>query len=189
MNSTKKLLNVKQFGPFNPKPTIGSLPKVHRIPPSKLNLQHHPRYKYPCQTLMRSIDVENRFRMDFDDRSELFFGKDCVAVGSIILVDQIQSRDGNQVKSFAGVYLGKNNKGLMSSIVVRSLVMGVGVEQRIPIYSPMVSRFVVLKESRFEKVENVYFLRKEKSDLVDFEEIENLMIKFKNQESRGLLQK
>jgi ribosomal protein L19 len=186
MRGSRVLLNEKPFGAFQIKPAIGRLPVIKNIRPEALNLPFHPRYKYPAQTLLRSIDVEQRFRLDYDSRTKLF--EDKIKPGSIILIDQITSRKTNQTKSFAGVFLGKTKRGVMSSIVLKSKVMGVGIEMKIPIYSPMVKRFVVLKDSPFDDIKDCYFLREEKSDKIDFDEIENLMIKFKNQESRGLLE-
>jgi ribosomal protein L19 len=173
-------------GPFIPRPPIGNLPKVHNINPTTVQLQHHPRYRYPAQSLMRAIDIENRFRYDTDKRTNLFFSNDRIRPGSILLVEMISSRVNPQKRSFAGVLLGVTERGLMSNITILSQVMGVGVEMKIPIYSPMVQKFLLVKEApeSFREMKSVYWLREKKHPDIQFEEIENIVIKYKNQQSR-----
>ncbi len=50
------------LGPWIPKEAKGSLPDVSNIKPTDIQLQHHPRYRKQPQTLLRAIDLENRFR-------------------------------------------------------------------------------------------------------------------------------
>jgi hypothetical protein len=63
--------------------------------------------------------------------------------------------------------------------------MGVGVEQTIPIYSPMVSKFTILKPEpkSLEKKTAVYWIRNKYTETpgIDFGEIEGMVMKYKNQ--------
>ncbi|KAI8902325.1 hypothetical protein BC833DRAFT_573847 [Globomyces pollinis-pini] len=144
------------------------------------------------QTLLRSIDFESQLRFDVDGRSKMFLDKNpTVLPGAILLVEQISSRSSPQKRSFAGVYLGLRKKGVLSNIVLRTLVMGTGVEMVIPIFSPMVLKFIVLKDSNVsledQKMKDINWIREhpEKSG-VDFNEIENIVIRYKNQQLRLL---
>lgn len=172
-----------RIGAFNPRTAIGTLPKVGRIPPQSIQLQPHPRAKNHPQTLLRAIDVENRVRYDTDKRSELFFGENAVQVGCILLVDQITSRITPQKRSFAGVLMQVRQRGLTSNFVLRNVAMGVGVEMTIPIFSPMVTKISVLKEPPADLDIARLQARKDKSG-VDFDEIENIVIRYKNQQAR-----
>lgn len=50
------------LGAWKAKEAKGALPDVTHIRPSDIQLQHHPRWRKGCQTLMRAIDLEARFR-------------------------------------------------------------------------------------------------------------------------------
>ncbi|KAJ3000622.1 hypothetical protein HDV02_004307 [Globomyces sp. JEL0801] len=180
------------FQPFVPRKPLAKLPNVKGIPPRQLHLPNHPRAKMEPQTLLRSIDFESQLRFDVDGRSKMFLDKNpTVLPGAILLVEQISSRSSPQKRSFAGVYLGLRKKGVLSNIVLRTLVMGTGVEMVIPIFSPMVLKFIVLKDSNVsledQKMKDINWIREhpEKSG-VDFNEIENIVIRYKNQQLRLL---
>jgi ribosomal protein L19 len=177
---------LEAVGPFIPRPPIGNLPKVRSIRPETVQLQHHPRFRYPAQSLMRAIDIENRFRYDTDKRTDLFFSESRIRPGSIVIVDMISSRVNPQKRSFAGVYLGVTERGLMSNITLRSQVMGVFVEMKIPIYSPMVQKFTMVQEApeSLRDMKSVFWLREKSHPDIQFEEIENMVLKYKNQQSR-----
>ena len=120
-------------------------------------------------------------------RSELFWGSNRTAVpGCVLLVDQITSRINPQQKYFAGVLLGVRERGIMSNMVLRSVVMDVGVEMTIPIFSPMISNITVLKDPpedlKESEMKDVFWSREKyaKSSL-NFEEIEGIVLKHKNQ--------
>lgn len=115
----------------------------------------------------------------------MFFGPNATAtIGCVLLVDQITSRVNPQAKHFAGVLLGIKKSGVTSHIVLRSLVMDVGVEMSIPIYSPMITQFTVLKEAPkdIKGSSACYWTRNKyaKSGL-DYQEIEAMVVKHKNQ--------
>jgi ribosomal protein L19 len=201
INEAEEVLQT--VGPFVPRPPIGNLPKVHRINPTKVQLQHHPRYRYPAQSLMRAIDIENRFRYDTDKRTQLFFSIDTapekvneesqtdndlvVKPGCILLVDMISSRVNPQRRSFSGVVLGVTKRGIMSSVSILSQVMGVQVEMSVPIYSPMVQRFVVVRgaPASTKDLKTAYWIRDKPCEGVVLEEVEGIVSKFRNVEARN----
>ena len=179
-----RVLFQQVLGPFRNKKAVGKLPNVSKIRPESLNLPAHPRFRYPAQSLLRAIDVEQRMRQENQYTEMIMSGK--VSPGSILLVDQVTSRVNGQQQSFAGVLLGVRKRGILSSIVLKSVVLGVEVEMRIPVYSPLVTNIVVLKESPLEKMKTAYWLRDKNHDQINFEEIDHILIKYKNEEARRL---
>lgn len=120
---------------------------MSNLDPHSVQLQRHPQQKKGPQSLIRSIDLENRFRYDRDGRHEAFFGDNAtIKPGCVLLVDQITSRTAPQTKYFAGVLLGVRKRGIMSNMVLRGVVMGTGVEMVFPLFSPMISKLTVLKQ-------------------------------------------
>lgn len=191
---SKRIVQVLQetqepLGVFQAKTALSRLPNLRNIRPETIQLQSHPRFRKQPQALMRAIDLENRYRYD-SKRSKLFFGDEATAKpGSIVLVDQITSRVAPQTKFFYGVLLGVRQKGLMSSMVIRHVVMGTGVEMSIPIYSPMVSRITVLRQNEaLGKLPACYFIRDKVVEGIDYNEIESMVIKYRNIEMRAAAQ-
>lgn len=168
-------------------PAVGSLPEIRGVKPTDIQLKANPLFRKQPQTLMRQIDLENRFRY-FSSRQDMFFGKKEVKPGCILLVDQITSRLNPQVKYFAGVVLGIRESGITSNIVLKGLVMGTGVEMTFPIFSPMISKFTVLQEPPENMIGQVacYWIRdKPRESGIDFGAIEFMVMKHKNQQLRA----
>ena len=184
MLKATRLLCSEGLGPFKIKSALEKLPNVSNIKPEKLGLPAHPRYRYPAQSLLRAIDVEQRIRQENEYTEMIMNGK--FKPGSIVLVDQVTSRVNGQQQSFAGVLLGIRKRGILSSIVLKSVVSGVEVEMRVPIYSPLVTNIVVLKESPLEDMKSAYWLRDTKHKDINFEDIDHILVKYKNEEARRL---
>jgi ribosomal protein L19 len=173
---------LEPLGPFKSRAPIGNLPKVSKVKPTTVQLQHHPRYKYPAQSLLRAIDIENRLRYDVDGRSELFFSETPVELGSILIVDMVSSRITPQRRSFAGVLMGFTSRGLTSNLTLRTISIGVGVEMKIPIYSPMITKITLVKGPSEELLVERGYVKNPKA--IDFEQVENIVLRFRNQQSR-----
>ena len=50
-----------------------------------------------------------------------------------------------RVQAFEGVVLGRRNRGLNSSFIVRKISSGVGVERTFQLFSPLISKIEVLR--------------------------------------------
>lgn len=188
--ATEKAL--ESLKPFVPEPGFDRLPNVRGINPKDLGLQQHPWQHRQPQTLMRAIDYESRLRHDPDERTELFAHEGRGRPGAIVLVKQYASRAAPKLNYFAGVLLSVTRKGVMSSIVLRTVIAGVSVEKRVPIYSPMVHSFTVLQPSppalvrELQDRDEINFARKDpKKARVDFGAVELLLLKHRNQELRA----
>ncbi|KAJ3260524.1 hypothetical protein HK103_000666 [Boothiomyces macroporosus] len=176
---------LEPLGYFIPRKPLDKLPNVKGISPQELNLPPHPRYRKEPQTLMRSIDYENQLRYDVDGRTRMFLSEKTVKPGAILLVEQVSSRLSPQSRSFAGVLMEVKRKGLASNITLRSVVMGTGVQMKIPIFSPMVTKITVLQEPPTElegNTEPIYWAIEEpEKSGIDFENVENILLKYNNQ--------
>ncbi|KAJ3323662.1 hypothetical protein HDV06_001392 [Boothiomyces sp. JEL0866] len=176
---------LEPLGYFIPRKPLDRLPNVKGINPQELNLPPHPRHRKEPQTLMRSIDYENQLRYDVDGRTKMFLSEKTVKPGAILLVEQVSSRLSPQSRSFAGVLMEVKRKGLASNITLRSVVMGTGVQMKIPIFSPMVTKIIVLQDPPKELEDNtdpVYWAIEEpEKSGIDFENVENILLRYNNQ--------
>jgi large subunit ribosomal protein L19 len=164
---------------------LDRLPNVKGILPKHLGLNHHPWHKRQPQTLLRAIDFESRLRHDTDGRTKLFSDEGEARPGCILLVEQNASLSAPRKLEFAGVLLAIRRKGILTNIILRSIVGGVTVEQMFPIYSPMIQKFTVLQPApeRLLKrgiLDNILEARtKPKRFFVDFNQVEQVHSQYK----------
>lgn len=80
--------------------------------------------------------------------------------GDVIRVHQkIQEKKGQRIQIFEGVVLArKHGTGVSSTITVRRIVAGVGVEKIFPLHSPNIAKIEVVKRSKVRRAK-LYFLR------------------------------
>ena len=73
---------------------------------------------------------------------------------------QVRVREGNRerLQAFEGVIIGKRNRGLNSSFVVRKISHGVGVERTFQTYSPLIAGIEVKRRGDVRKAK-LYYLR------------------------------
>lgn len=82
----------------------------------------------------------------------------CFAPGDTLKVSiKIKEGDKERVQAFEGVCLGRRNRGINSSFVVRKLSSGIGVERVFPLYSPKISIEVVRRGA--VRRAKLYYLR------------------------------
>ncbi|MBI1866643.1 MAG: 50S ribosomal protein L19 [Candidatus Staskawiczbacteria bacterium] len=80
--------------------------------------------------------------------------------GDTILVHQ-KIKEGNKerIQIFEGIVIAKKHgKGPSSTITVRKVVDGIGVERIFPIHSPVISKIEVVKHGKVKKAK-LYYLR------------------------------
>lgn len=91
----------------------------------------------------------------------LSVGKDIpnFAPGDTLRVSvKISEGDKERLQAFEGVCLGRRNRGINSSFVVRKLSNGVGVERVFPLFSPKIT-IAVLRKGAVRRAK-LYYLRK-----------------------------
>ena len=79
--------------------------------------------------------------------------------GATVVV-QVQVKEGNRerLQAFEGVVIGKRNRGLNSSFIVRKISHGVGVERTFQTYSPAVDQIKVKTRGDVRRAK-LYYLR------------------------------
>lgn len=86
-----------------------------------------------------------------------------VRPGDIVRIHQ-RIKEGNKerIQIFEGLVLArKHGKGISSTITVRRVISGIGVEKIFPINSPTISKIEIIKRSKVRRAK-LYFLRKAK---------------------------
>lgn len=60
-----------------------------------------------------------------------------------MLVDYVSSRTQPRLQSFAGVLLEVKHAGVMTNFTLRHTVLKTGVEQKFPVFSPLITKIKV----------------------------------------------
>jgi large subunit ribosomal protein L19 len=73
---------------------------------------------------------------------------------------QVRVKEGNRerLQAFEGVVIGKKNRGLNSSFIVRKISHGVGVERTFQTHSPLIASIEVKRRGDVRKAK-LYYLR------------------------------
>ena len=72
---------------------------------------------------------------------------------------RITEGDKQRIQLFQGVCIARHNKGVGSSVMVRKVSNGVGVERVFPLHAPTVEKIEVLTVGRVRRAK-LYYLRK-----------------------------
>lgn len=78
---------------------------------------------------------------------------DTVAVGVLI-----QEGNKQRVQTYQGVIISQHRAGLNSTITVRRLFQGIGVERVFPLHSPTIQKFEVVRRAKVRR-SKLYYLR------------------------------
>ena len=85
-----------------------------------------------------------------------------VRVGDTVKVGvQISEGDRTRVQNYQGTIIRRHNNGLKSTITVRRIFQGVGIERIFPIYSPAIVKIEVLAQGKVRRAK-LNFLRNKK---------------------------
>lgn len=81
-------------------------------------------------------------------------------------------REGEKTRTqiFEGVMIGQKRRGLRSSITVRKISFGVGVERVFPIHSPLIEKVELVNHNRVRRAK-LYFLRSLKGKAARLKEL------------------
>ena len=63
-----------------------------------------------------------------------------------------------RVQAFEGVVLGRRNRGLNSSFIVRKISSGIGVERTFQLFSPLISKIEVVRRGDVRR-SKLFYLR------------------------------
>lgn len=69
-------------------------------------------------------------------------------------------KEGDKVRTqiYEGVLIGQKRRGMRSSITVRKMSFGVGVERVFPVHSPLIEKIELVNHNRVRRAK-LYFLR------------------------------
>lgn len=78
---------------------------------------------------------------------------------SVLVHQKIKEGDKDRLQIFEGIVIArKHGKGISSTITIRKVVDGVGVERVFPVYSPQIAKIEVLKHAKVRRAK-LYYLR------------------------------
>lgn len=111
------------------------------------------------------------------NKMQLKQGLPNVRPGDTVRVHQkIKEKDKERIQIFEGLVLAiKHGKGVSSTINIRKVLSGVGVEKTIPMHSPNIEKIEVVKKGKVRRAK-LYYLREARGKRgrlknIDFEQI------------------
>ena len=98
-------------------------------------------------------ELESRARAKRETQIPEFSSGDTVKV-SVNVIEGERKR----VQAFEGVVLGRRNRGLNSSFIVRKISSGIGVERTFQLFSPLISKIEVIRRGDVRR-SKLFYLR------------------------------
>jgi len=81
---------------------------------------------------------------------------------TVKIYQKIKSEKQEKIQTFEGQVLArKHGKGISSTITVRKVVSGIGVEKIFPLHSPIIEKIEILKRGKVKRAK-IYYLREAK---------------------------
>jgi len=81
---------------------------------------------------------------------------------TVRVYQKIRADEKEKIHSFEGLVIArKHGKGITSTITVRKIISGIGVERIFPIHSPTIEKIEIIKRGKARRAK-LYYLRKTK---------------------------
>ena len=81
---------------------------------------------------------------------------------TVKVYQKIQEKGKERIQVFEGIVLArKHGKGVSSTITVRKVVSGIGVEKILPLHSPLIEKIEIVKKGKVRRAK-LYYLRQAK---------------------------
>ncbi len=99
-------------------------------------------------------------KIEIIQKSQLKKGLPEIRPGDNIKVYQkIKEGKGTRIQAFEGIVIAKKHgQGVSSTITVRKVISGIGVEKIFPVHSPLIEKIEILKRSKVRRAK-LYYLR------------------------------
>ena len=104
---------------------------------------------------IQKVDAPRLEELKSENRSSINIG-DTVRVGV-----QIREGDRTRVQNYQGTIIRRHNNGIKSTITVRRIFQGVGIERIFPLYSPAIVKVEVVAQGKVRRAK-LNFLRNKK---------------------------
>ena len=105
---------------------------------------------------MRMVNFINKF-----ERKALNSKKPQLNVGNKVRVGiMIREGDKRRVQFFEGIIISKHNSSIDTTITIRRIFQGIGIERTFPIYSPQVKSINVIDETQSTRAKLFYLRNK-----------------------------
>ncbi len=103
---------------------------------------------------------------------------------TVKIYQKIKDKNKERIQVFEGqVIAKKHGKGLTSTITVRKIISGIGVEKIFPLHSPIIDKIEIVKQGKARRAK-LYYLRTAKGRKAKLKTLEKFQAadSFKNQE-------
>ena len=108
------------------------------------------------KSVMRIAKFINRFEMKM-----LNLKRPKLNVGNKVRVGiMIREGDKKRVQSFEGIIISRHNSSTDTSITIRRIFQGIGIERTFPIYSPQIKSISVIDETQSTRAKLFYLRNK-----------------------------
>lgn len=169
------------------KPAL-DLPKYKHVPTHLQDKIGDIRWLAPKTILQRQVQLGVEDALNDDGRKGLVDpnSSDYIIPGSVVLVEYKYDYSAESPTFFCGILLDSVYKANMSSLLIRSQIMGSSVEIRFPIYAPTVQKIHVLQmasKPRSGKITDPAFYLRESPEkaIVEWKDLEKMASSFKTQ--------
>ncbi len=83
--------------------------------------------------------------------------------GDTVRISQkIKEKGKEKIQAFEGLVIAKKHgKGISTTVTIRKIISGIGVEKIFPIHSPIIEKIEILKRTKVKRAK-LYYLRKAK---------------------------
>jgi large subunit ribosomal protein L19 len=111
--------------------------------------------------LIGYLRQEQRVKLDKDGRWSLFSktGENRINAGSMLKITYKTSTTAKNATNFTGVLLSIHRHPSEPTILLRTVIDGVGVEQKFCVFSPLIQKIEVLKPATLITKQKLYLLR------------------------------
>jgi large subunit ribosomal protein L19 len=118
-------------------------------------------YEQSRTTMVKGAEMDIIQKLEQEEMARVSAGKTIPAFGpgdTVIVSVNVVEGTRKRVQAFEGVVIGRRNRGLNSSFIVRKMSSGEGVERTFQLYSPTIASIEVKRRGDVRRAK-LYYLR------------------------------